>query len=51
MQCLVMPVLFYRYQLMQDCWKVVPNERPTFDDIVTRLARVIEYHCTSPEVR
>ena len=28
---------FYR-QLIQDCWKQNPDERPTFDDIVFRLA-------------
>ena len=49
-------ILFYydlvicSYLLMRDCWKTLPNERPTFSDIVLGLAKVIESHCTDPEV-
>merc|ERR1712013_135411 len=38
------------YLLMRDCWKTLPNERPTFSDIVLGLAKVIESHCTDPEM-
>lgn len=34
-----------RYAMMRECWSEDSLQRPSFTDIVMRLARVIEAHC------
>ena len=39
-------MLFYkRYALMRECWNEDWALRPTFTDIVNRMAGVLEEHC------
>jgi len=38
------------YAMMRECWSEDPLQRPSFTDIVMRLARVIEAHCDPAEV-
>ena len=36
----VMP-WFVRFQLMLDCWKETPSERPTFDQVTKLLEKIL----------
>src|SRR4051812_37251872 len=35
-------IIFFRYELMLDCWKRDPNERPTFSECKRLIGRHLE---------
>ncbi|CAB4031312.1 tyrosine- kinase receptor Tie-1 isoform X3, partial [Paramuricea clavata] len=36
------------YQIMQECWKIDPDERPTFTQIATNLGSLLQAHLPGP---
>jgi mitogen-activated protein kinase kinase kinase 9 len=36
-------------QLMTNCWKILPHERPTFSDLLEQINRIIEINSTNNE--
>ncbi|XP_066917085.1 fibroblast growth factor receptor 2-like isoform X2 [Clytia hemisphaerica] len=38
------------FQLMLETWNELPDHRPTFNDIVMRLASVVEAHCNPQDI-
>ena len=36
-----MPLIFIRYELMLNCWKEDPSERPTFEELISTLEEMM----------
>ena len=32
----------YRYNIMKECWKELPDKRPNFSDLVTAFSTILE---------
>ena len=36
--------IFFRYDIMTSCWESLPENRPTFTDIITEINKMLNFH-------